>query len=222
VDPVTVEPALSSAASAVGDLHGIVGIAARLLDALGEVGVGLLTFAETVFPPIPSEVILPLSGFLAQQGAMSFVLVLVAATLGAYLGAVLLYWLGRRVGEERTIRGLAKLPLVDRRDFERAAGWLHRHGKSAVFFGRLLPGVRSLISLPAGSTRMHFGVFSVLTIAGSAIWNGLLVGLGALLGTQYTLIDRYSSVLDIAIWGALAAVLGWLVVRRIRRARAAA
>jgi membrane protein DedA with SNARE-associated domain len=213
--------AASSASSAAADLHGIVGIAARLIDALGELGVGLLTLAETVFPPIPSEVILPLSGFLAQQGDLDFVLVMVAATAGAYAGAVLLYWLGRTIGEERTVRGLAKLPLVDEEDFRRAAGWLHRHGKSAVFFGRLLPGVRSLISLPAGSTRMHFGLFSLLTIAGSAIWNGLLVGLGALLGTQYELIDKYSSVLDIAIYVILGGFVAWLVVRRIRRGRSA-
>ena len=220
---VTVAASLSSASSssAVGDLDGIVGVAARLIDALGEFGVGLLALVETVFPPIPSEVILPLSGFLAQRGDMDIVLVLIAATMGAYAGAVLLYWLGRRVGEERTVRVLSKLPLVDEQDFRRAAGWLHRHGRSAVFFGRLLPGVRSLISLPAGSTGMHFGTFTVFTLGGTIIWNGLLIGLGALLGTQYELIDKYSWILDIVVYAAIAAVIGWLVVRRIRRGRRA-
>ncbi len=212
---------LASAASAVGELRGIIGFAARVIDALGEFGVGILTLLETVFPPIPSEVILPLSGFLAQQGDMSFVLVLTAATGGAYAGAVLLYLLGRHWGEERTIRALSKLPLLDDRDFRRAAGWLRRHGRRAVFFGRLLPGVRSLISLPAGSTAMHFGAFSLFTIAGSAVWNVLLIGLGALLGTQYELIDRYSTILDIIIYVALAALIGGLVMRRIRRAQRA-
>jgi len=223
VGGVTVAASLSSASSssAVGDLDGIVGVAARLIDALGEFGVGLLALVETVFPPIPSEVILPLSGFLAQRGDMDIVLVLIAATMGAYAGAVLLYWLGRRVGEERTVRVLSKLPLVDEQDFRRAAGWLHRHGRSAVFFGRLLPGVRSLISLPAGSTGMHFGTFTVFTLGGTIIWNGLLIGLGALLGTQYELIDKYSWILDIVVYAAIAAVIGWLVVRRIRRGRRA-
>ncbi|WP_286276502.1 DedA family protein [Naasia aerilata] len=210
---------LASASSTVGDLHGIVGFAARLIDATGELGVGVLALLETVFPPIPSEVILPLAGFLSQQGEMSFVLVLVAATAGAYAGALVLYFLGRVLGEERTVRGLAKLPLVDEGDFRRAAGWLHRHGRRAVFFGRLVPGVRSLISLPAGSTRMPLGTFSLYTIAGSLVWNALLVGLGALLGTQYELIDKYSNILDIVIYAAIGAGILALVVRRVRRGR---
>ncbi|WP_307807469.1 DedA family protein [Naasia sp. SYSU D00948] len=216
---MTVTAWLTSAASEVGELRGIIGFAARVIDALGEVGVGILALIETVFPPIPSEVILPLAGFLAQRGEMDVLLVLLAATAGAYGGAVVLYLLGRWWGEERTIRALSKLPLVDERDFRRAAGWLRRHGRSAVFFGRLLPGVRSLISLPAGSTSMPFGTFSVFTIAGSAVWNGLLIGLGALLGTQFELIDRYSTILDIVIWAALGGVVLWLVLRRIRRGR---
>jgi membrane protein DedA with SNARE-associated domain len=222
VEPVPGISALDAASSTVGDLHGIVGFAARLIDALGELGVGFLTLLETVFPPIPSEVILPLAGFLAQHGDLNLLLVFLAATAGAYAGAAILYWLGRKAGEERSIRLLAKLPLVDRSDFEKAAGWLHRHGRSAVFFGRLIPGVRSLISLPAGSTEMAFLSFSLFTIAGSAIWNGLLIGLGALLGTQYELIDKYSSVLDIAVYVAVGALLLWLVIRRIRRERASA
>jgi membrane protein DedA with SNARE-associated domain len=209
------------ASQSVDQLDGLLGVAARVISALGEVGVGLLTLIETVFPPIPSEVILPLAGFLAQQGEMNFVFVMVAATAGAYAGAVALYWLGRKVGEERCVRLLSKLPLVEEDDFRTAAGWLHRHGRSAVFFGRLLPGVRSLISLPAGSTEMPFWTFTIFTVAGTIVWNGLLVGLGALLGTQYQLIDRYSTILDIVIYAGLAAILAWLIVRRIRRGRQA-
>lgn len=204
------------------ELGGLVGVAARVIDALGEVGVGLLTLVETVFPPIPSEVVLPLAGFLSERGDMNIVFVLITATLGAYLGGLILYGLGHKIGEERTIRLLAKLPLVDREDFEKASGWFHRHGKSAVFFGRLLPGVRSLISLPAGAAKMNFLVFSAFTVAGSALWNGLLIGLGALLGTQYELIDQYSWVLDVVVYVAIAALIAWLVVRRIRRGRKAA
>ena len=208
-----------TAATPLDEMGGLVGFAARGVDALGEWGVGLFTLAETVFPPIPSEVILPLAGFLTQQGTMSLALVLFTSTLGAYLGALLLYWLGARLGLERSIRWLSRLPLVDREDFVRAAGWFSRHGRSAVFFGRLLPGVRSLISLPAGAQRMHLGTFSAFTLAGSGIWNGLLIGLGALLGAQYRLIDEYSRVLDYAVYAALALVLGSLIVRGIRRRR---
>lgn len=201
----------------VDDLTGIVGFAARAIDALGEWGVGLFTLAETVFPPIPSEVILPLAGFSTQQGDMNLVLVIVTSTLGAYVGALVLYWLGAALGLERSIRWLSKLPLVDRGDFEKAAEWFSRHGRSAIFFGRLLPGIRSVISLPAGAQRMNLVTFSLFTVAGSAIWNSLLIGLGALLGTQYRLIDQYSQYLNYAVYAALVVVIIWLVVRRIRR-----
>ncbi len=208
-----------AAAGSDEELGGLVGVASRVIGSLGEWGVGLLTLIETVFPPIPSEVVLPLAGFLAQQGDMNFVLVVITSTLGAYLGALVLYWLGAKIGEERTIRILSKLPLVDREDFEKASGWFRRHGKSAVFFGRLLPGVRSLISLPAGASHMHLGTFSLFTIGGSLAWNLLLIGLGSLLGTQYELIDQYSWVLDVAVIAVVVALVIALVVRRIRRAR---
>lgn len=203
-----------------GDLGGLVGLAFTLIQAIGELGVGLFTFFETVFPPIPSEVILPLAGFLAQQGELNIVLVIIASIVGAYAGAVLFYGIAYKLGLERSIRWLAKLPLVERDDFEKAAAWFDRHGKGAIFFGRLIPGVRSLISLPAGAARMHFGVFTLFTLAGTGVWNGLLITLGALLGTQYELIDTYSSLLNYAVYAVLGGLLIWLIVRRIRRGRA--
>ncbi|MFJ4285003.1 DedA family protein [Paenarthrobacter nicotinovorans] len=209
------------APGSIENLTGIVGIAAQVIDALGEWGVGLMTFLETVFPPIPSEVILPLAGFLAQQGSMSIVLVFVTSTLGAYAGALFLYCLGYKVGLERAISLLSKLPLVDREDFEKASAWFERHGKSAIFFGRLLPGVRSLISLPAGAERMNLLTFSIFTIAGAGLWNALLIGLGSLVGTQYHLIEQYSRFLNYAVYAALAVFVGWLVLRSVRRRKSA-
>jgi membrane protein DedA with SNARE-associated domain len=205
--------------SPVQGQSGLTGLITDVMSALGEVGVGFLVLLETVFPPIPSEVVLPLAGFLAQQGRMNAVLVLALATLGSYAGAGFLYLLGAKLGEERVIRGLSKLPLVDRDDFERAARWFDRHGRSAVFFGRLIPGVRSLISLPAGAEHMPFGTFTLFTVAGSLLWNLLLTGLGYFLGTQYHLVDQYSQYFDIVIYLALAALIGWLVIRRVRRRR---
>ncbi|MBF4461785.1 MULTISPECIES: DedA family protein [unclassified Rathayibacter] len=212
--------AATSSSDNIDQLSGLVGVAARVIAALGEVGVGLMTLIETVFPPIPSELVLPLAGFLAQQGRMNLALVVVTATLGAYLGGLVLYWLGLRIGTERSIRLLAKLPLVDREDFEKAVGWFRRHGTWAVLFGRLIPGVRSLISLPAGAERMNLLLFSALTILGSGVWNGLLIGFGAALGTQYELVDQYASVLDAVIYGVFGVLLVILVVRRVRRHRA--
>ena len=207
------------AADTTEGLSGISGLALTVIESLGEVGVGALILLETVFPPIPSEIVLPLAGFLVQQGNMNLVLVLITATLGGLLGAYVLYFLGRKLGEERVIRGMSRLPLVERSDFEKSTKWFHRHGRSAVLFGRLIPGVRSLISIPAGSSRMPLATFTLFTVLGSLIWNSLLIGLGALLGTQYQLVDRYSVYLNYAVWAALAGTVIWLIVRRIRRSR---
>ncbi|MGL3198041.1 MULTISPECIES: VTT domain-containing protein [Curtobacterium] len=209
-----------SAAAADSEMGGLSGLVLQLIDALGEWGVALMLFVETVFPPIPSEVILPLAGFLAGAGQMNLVLVLVAATLGSYLGALVLYWLGAVIGFERTVRLLGRLPLVDEDDFRKAADWFHRHGKSAVFFGRFVPIVRSLISLPAGADRMHLGTFSVFTIIASGIWNGALVLLGAAFGTQYDKVEQYTEWIDRALYVAIAVVVVTFIVRRVRRARA--
>ena len=202
-------------------MTGVLGWAQRVITGLGEWGVGLLVLLETVFPPLPSEVILPLAGFLSSQGAIDLLLVILTATGGAYLGALLLYGLGARLGLERSIRGLSRLPLVDRADFERSARWLDRHGRASVFFGRLIPGVRSLISLPAGAQRMPLLSFSLFTLAGSGLWNTVLICVGAALGSQYALVDRYSRFLNYAVYAVLALLLGWLVVRSLRRRRAA-
>ena len=201
------------------ELTGLLGWAERVMTTLGEVGVGILVLLETIFPPLPSEVVLPLAGFLTSQGSLSLPLVIGTSTVGAYLGALGLYGLGAALGQERSIRILSKLPLVDREDFERADGWFGRHGKSSIFFGRLIPGVRSLISLPAGAQRMSLATFSVFTVAGSGLWNGTLIGLGVALGTQYALVDRYSSYINYAVYAVLAGLLVGLVVRRVRRAR---
>jgi membrane protein DedA with SNARE-associated domain len=203
--------------AAVDELTGLAGFAARGIDDLGEWGVGLFTLVETVFPPIPSEIILPLAGFLTKQGTMSLVLVFLTSTLGAYAGALILYWMGAKLGMERSIRWLSALPLVDREDVEKAAGWFRRHGRSAVFFGRLLPGVRSLISLPAGAEGMGLATFSLFTLAGSGLWNGVLIGLGALLGAQYHLVDQYARFLNYAVYAALAFMVAGLIIRRVRR-----
>ncbi|ROP65103.1 DedA family protein [Curtobacterium sp. ZW137] len=211
---------VASSSSSDAEMGGLSGMVLRLIDALGEWGVALMLFVETVFPPIPSEVILPLAGFLAGAGRMNLVLVLVLATLGSYVGALVLYWLGRVIGFERTVRWLGKLPLVDEDDFRKAAGWFHRHGRSAVLFGRLVPIVRSLISLPAGADRMNLVSFSVFTIIGSGVWNSLLVLGGAALGTQYEKIEGYTEWIDRGMYAAIAGVVIVFVVRRVRRSRA--
>ena len=204
------------------ELTGVLGWAESVIEALGEWGVAALVLLETVFPPLPSEVILPLAGYLTGRGGLSLPLVILTSTLATYLGALGLYGLGAALGLERAIRLLSKVPLLDREDLESAAGWFHRHGRGSVFFGRLIPGVRSLISIPAGAERMNLVSFSLCTIAGSGVWNGVLIGLGAALGEQHQLVEQYSRYLNYAVYAALAAFVGWLILRRVRRGRSGA
>jgi membrane protein DedA with SNARE-associated domain len=195
--------------AAAADPGGLTGTVLDAMDALGAVGVGLAILAETVVPPIPSEVVLPLSGYLAQTGRMSLVAAFLAATAGSLLGAALLYQLGAWLGPDRSRRLLARLPLVDAVDVERTFAWFERHGRAAVLLGRLVPVVRSFVSVPAGVVRMPWPRFLAYTLVGSAVRNGALLGSGAALGTQHQLVERWVGVLDVGL------VLG--VGRRWRR-----
>jgi membrane protein DedA with SNARE-associated domain len=202
-------------------LTGLTGLAADVMAALGELGVGLLTLVESVFPPIPSEPILSLAGYLAERDRMNVVWVVVAATAGAVLGALVIYGLGAAFGERRARRWLTRLPLVDEADFDQASAWFQRHGHGVVFFGRFVPIVRSLVSLPAGAQRMPLLPFVVLTSAGSLLWNSVLVGAGYALGTQYERVEDYLGYLDYLVIAALTLALGWWVVRKRRQRREA-
>jgi membrane protein DedA with SNARE-associated domain len=189
------------------------------MDALGALGVGLAILLETVVPPIPSEVVLPLAGFIAGTGRMSLVAAFAAATLGSLLGAAFLYQLGRWLGPDRSRRLLDRLPLVDTADVDKAFGAFERHGRTAVLVGRLVPVVRSFVSVPAGVVHMPWPQFLLYTALGSAVWNGLLIGAGVALGTQYELVEEYVGLLDYALVAAVAGALGWMAVRHVRRRR---
>ncbi len=199
-----------------GELTGLVGVAADVMEALGEIGVGLLVAAENLFPPIPSEVILPLAGFLAAQGRLSLTLTVVAATVGSVLGALVLYEAGRALGLRRIRAIVVRLPLMQGQDVDRADEWFARYGQPAVLFGRCLPVVRSLISVPAGVARMPRGRFLLLTGLGSLAWNCVFVGGGYLLGAQFEQVEEYSSYLNYAVYAAILVLLLLGVRRAIR------
>lgn len=190
-----------------GDLTGLVGWIADVIAALGSVGVGMLTLAEVFFPPIPSELVLPMAGFLAGRGRLSLVAAVIASTIGSTAGALALYWLARAWGVDRVAALLRRLPLMEEEDLDRARDWFDRHDRSAVFIGRLVPGVRSLISLPAGFQKMPLGMFLTLTTVGSAIWNTALVAGGYLLGSQWQSIGRYSDWLNLGVIAVLVLLL---------------
>lgn len=198
---------------------GLTGFAADVLNALGDVGVGVLVFLEVLIPPIPSEVILPFAGYLSQAGELNLGWLIVWSTAASLAGALVLYGLGAAIGLERAIRWIAWTRLVSLSDLERGAEWFHRFGKWSVLVGRLIPGVRSLISLPAGADRMPLVVFSLFTVLGSGLWNTLLIGVGAALGTQHHLLEQWLEYLDLVVYTVIAAALVVLIVRRIREAR---
>ncbi|SCL18756.1 membrane protein DedA, SNARE-associated domain [Micromonospora nigra] len=198
-------------------LGGLTGWVAGVIDAAGALGVALLVALESIVPPIPSEIVLAMAGYLAGEGRFHVVVVTLAATAGSLLGALFLYWVGAALGEERLKRWLDRLPLVDRDDLERADRWFERYGRWAVFLGRMAPVVRSLVSVPAGANRMPLGEFVVLTTLGSGIWNAVLIGLGYALGTRWEQVDRYSSWFDYGIIAIFVVMIVSWAVKKIRR-----
>ncbi|MFI2114478.1 DedA family protein [Streptomyces rubiginosohelvolus] len=195
---------------------GIAGWAADLVDSLGGPGAGLAIALENLFPPLPSEVILPLTGFAAGQGVLTLASALFWTTLGSVVGAVVLYWLGMLVGRDRMHAIWAKLPLVKASDLDRTEQWFAKHGTKAVFFGRMVPIFRSLISVPAGVERMPLPVFVLLTALGSLIWNSVLVLAGYWLGDQWEAVETYVGFLSKVVVVLVAVALAAYVAVRLR------
>ncbi|MFF5789514.1 DedA family protein [Streptomyces sp. NPDC012693] len=195
---------------------GIAGWAAGLVDTMGGPGAGLAIALENLFPPLPSEVILPLTGFAAGQGVLSLASALFWTTLGSVVGAVALYWIGVLFGRERMHRIWGKLPLVKASDLVRTEKWFAEHGTKAVFFGRMVPIFRSLISVPAGVERMPMPLFVVLTTLGSLIWNSVLVMAGYWLGDQWDVVERYVGVLSKAVLVLVVVAVAAYVAVRLR------
>ncbi|MFF7856384.1 VTT domain-containing protein [Streptomyces sp. NPDC007904] len=195
---------------------GIAGWAADLVDTLGGPGAGLAIALENLFPPLPSELILPLTGFAAGQGVLTLASALFWTTLGSVAGAVVLYWIGMLFGRERMHAVWAKLPLVKASDLERTEQWFVKHGTKAVFLGRMVPIFRSLISVPAGVERMPLPVFVMLTTLGSLIWNSVLVMAGYWLGDQWEVVETYIGILSKAVLVLVVVAFAGYVAVRLR------
>jgi membrane protein DedA with SNARE-associated domain len=190
--------------SSTTDLTGFVGWVADVIAKLGAAGVGIMTLVENLFPPIPSEIVLPLGGYLASQGRISLAGALIASTLGSLLGAAMLYELAAWAGKDRLRRIVHAIPLLDWDDVDRADDWFEEHGTAVTFFGRFVPGVRSLVSIPAGTSSMSRPTFWIYTALGSAIWNTIFVMAGYWLGSSWESVGKYSDWLN---WGVLAVVV---------------
>lgn len=210
------------AQSSATELDGVAGWMVSLIDALGPAGVGVVIVAETVFPPIPSEAVLPAAGYLAATGDVGFWATFIAATVGSVVGALVLYAAGWIIGIDRAARIADRLPLMSANDVDRAGVWFERWQQPAVFVGRLIPGVRSLVSLPAGAQRMPLAPFIALTAAGSGLWNLALMGAGYWLGDRHGETAAVSDWINRAVYVAIVAVVAWFVVSRLRSARSVA
>ena len=178
-----------------------------VIEQLGYLGVALLVVLENVFPPIPSEIVLPFAGFVAQRGSDSVVLMILAATVGSVIGALIMYWIAAIIGDERLhafTRRFGKWVQIREADLTRAEEWFDRHAMSAVLVGRCVPLIRSVVSIPAGFRRMKLIPYIAYTFLGSLVWNILLIGAGAILGDNW---ERVGSYVGVFQWVVIALVI---------------
>ncbi|SNT09908.1 DedA family protein [Rhodococcoides kyotonense] len=206
-------------AASENELGGVAGWAVGLMEAIGGPGAGIAVAAENFFPPLPSEIILPLAGFTASQGGMSLFSALFWTTAGSVVGALVLYWLGIKLGRDRMYAIVDRMPFVGTDDLAKAEDWFSRHGRSAVFFGRMIPVVRSGISVPAGVSRMPILQFTLYTTLGSLIWNAIFVLAGYFLGENWHYVENYASVFQYVVIGVVIALVAYVVRKKVRARR---
>ena len=191
------------------------------ITSLGYLGIGLLMFLENLFPPIPSELIMPLAGFTVAKGKMELAPVILAGVIGTILGALPWYYVGKLVGEDNLKRladKYGKWISVSSRDIEKADNWFDKHGEKAVLFCRLVPGVRTLISLPAGISGMPLVPFLIYSTIGTALWVSLLTFAGYALGDNYEIVEEYlGPVSKIVVVLLVVAFVVWVVNKRRKK-----
>jgi len=190
-----------------------------LIRSAGYLGLFAVVLAENLVPPIPSEIVLPFAGWKVAQDELLLAPALIAATAGSVTGALILYWIARRGGRS-AILATHRVSRVTAADLDRVDARFRRHGVWLVLGGRCVPGVRSVISVPAGMAHMHLGLFVALTTLGSAVWNSVLIGAGIVLGNQFEDVDTIVGPLSTAVVAVLAFVVLVVLVRLRRRGRA--
>ena len=200
-----------------------------VINQFGYFGVALLVVIENIFPPIPSEIVLPFAGFVAQQGSAgvaqsdtSVIGMMIAATIGSVVGALILYVISSAIGPERLrafVQRFGRWFGVKQTDLLRAEAWFDRRSFVAVLVGRCVPLIRSIVSIPAGFRRMKLTSFILLTAVGSAVWNIALIGAGALLGDQWERVGEYVGVFQWLVIAAILLLLVWFVYSKLQNRR---
>jgi membrane protein DedA with SNARE-associated domain len=195
-----------------------------IIQALGYPGIALIMLVENVLPPIPSEIVMPMAGFLVSRDELTFMGALLAGTSGSLAGTVILYWLGRAAGEERAldwVRKYGKFLLIYERDFFRARDAFCRRGWLYLLLGRLVPGIRSLISVPAGLEQMKFAIYLFYTLLGTLAWNAILLLTGVFLGRRWDRVLEWIESYERILWILLAVLLVVFVMKRLGRKKLA-
>lgn len=200
----------------------------NLMNQFGYIGVFLLIAIENIFPPIPSEVILTFGGYMTTYSKLNVPLVILAATLGSLVGAIVLYYIGKILNKERLIKivsgKIGKVLCLKKEDIEKADVWFDNKGYKSVFFCRFVPIVRSLISIPAGMSEMNIPKFLIYTTIGSLIWNSVLVILGSIVGENWedivSIFDTYSSIALIALVLLFIIFIIWFYKKKIKKQQA--
>lgn len=196
-----------------------------VVDALGYLGVAFLVALENVFPPIPSEAVLPLAGFVAGRGDANLIGMILAATAGSVVGAWVLYGVAAAIGPERLRAFIVRYGRwfsVREHHLVRAEEWFDRRANAAVLIGRCVPLIRSVVSVPAGFRRMPLGRFTLLTALGSAAWNTALISAGAVLGERWERVGDFVGLFQGVVIIAIVAIAGYAVWRVLIRPRLAA
>ena len=196
-----------------------------IMSQYGYIGIFLLIMLENIFPPIPSEVILTFGGYMTTQSAMTPLGVILVSTAGSVAGAIILYWIGLQLDVkrlEKIVDRWGRVLRLTKADIHKADSWFDKYGIWTVLFCRLIPLIRSLISIPAGMSNMKFGLFLLFTTVGTLIWNTILVSVGAAVGDNWESIvgvmDVYSNIVYVLIVIVGLAVIWWYVQFRKRRA----
>ena len=200
-----------------------------VINQFGYFGVALLVVIENIFPPIPSEIVLPFAGFVAQQGSAgiaqsdtSVIGMMIAATIGSVVGALILYVISSAIGPERLrafVQRFGRWFGVKQTDLLRAEAWFDRRSFVAVLVGRCVPLIRSIVSIPAGFRRMKLTSFILLTAVGSAVWTIALIGAGALLGDQWERVGEYVGVFQLLVIAAILVLLVRFVYSKLQNRR---
>lgn len=193
------------------------------VNSLGYWGIGLLMFLENLFPPIPSELIMPLAGFTVARGKLELFPVILAGVVGTVLGALPWYYAGKLLGEEKLKRladRYGRWLAISSKDIAKATTWFDKHDAQAVFLCRLVPGVRTLISVPAGISGMSLVPFLIYSTLGTVLWVGLLTYTGYLLGSNYHLVENFIDPISKLVLLALIVVpIVWIVRRKAKQRR---